>query len=244
MGWKIDIKSEEEKRQEVETAMNALSAGAPLSVLIDYGMSDKLAEALIEAGIGTVERLGGMTPEELVEIPGVGPESVEDIRVAVNGYYAQFEEGVEMSEEGYEPRPDGYDEPSDSEVTQGGEPEEHLGEGDGNNYEQVPEPPQDQTFDQPVAPSTYRDERLATAEDLEAPAGPDESAVLEELDALNYRDVTGNEASLLFDTEGTEESFEPSVINEESFEPSVDNSDTIESSVIPANSDEEGEPRP
>ncbi len=38
LGWKIDIKSEEEKRQEVESAMAALvPAGAPVSVLIDHG---------------------------------------------------------------------------------------------------------------------------------------------------------------------------------------------------------------
>src|SRR6266403_191789 len=37
LGWRIDIKSEEEKRQEVESAMAALVApGAPVSVLIDY----------------------------------------------------------------------------------------------------------------------------------------------------------------------------------------------------------------
>ena len=44
LGWRIDIKSEEEKRQEVESAMAALVApGAPVSVLIDYGLGEKLA---------------------------------------------------------------------------------------------------------------------------------------------------------------------------------------------------------
>ena len=38
LGWKIDIKSEEEKRQEVESQMAALVApGAPISALLDYG---------------------------------------------------------------------------------------------------------------------------------------------------------------------------------------------------------------
>ena len=38
LGWKIDIKSEEEKRQEVESQMAALVApGAPVSVLMEYG---------------------------------------------------------------------------------------------------------------------------------------------------------------------------------------------------------------
>ncbi len=50
LGWKIDIKSEEEKRQEVESQMAALVApGAPVSVLIDYGLAEKLVEKLLEA---------------------------------------------------------------------------------------------------------------------------------------------------------------------------------------------------
>jgi N utilization substance protein A len=95
LGWKIDIKSEEEKRQEVESQMAALVApGAPVSVLIDYGLSDKVAERLVETGIGTIEKLGSMTPEELEEIQGIGPEMVEQIQESVNAYYSQFEDSA------------------------------------------------------------------------------------------------------------------------------------------------------
>ena len=94
LGWKIDIKSEEEKRQEVESQMAALVApGAPVSVLIDYGVSEAVADALVAADIGTIEKLGGMTPEELEAIQGIGPEAIEQIQVAVNTYYNQFDEG-------------------------------------------------------------------------------------------------------------------------------------------------------
>jgi N utilization substance protein A len=93
LGWKIDIKSEEEKRQEVESQMAALVApGAPVSVLIDYGLPEAVAERLVEAGIGTIEKLGGMTPEQLEEIQGIGPAMVEQLQQAVNAYYGQFEE--------------------------------------------------------------------------------------------------------------------------------------------------------
>jgi N utilization substance protein A len=93
LGWKIDIKSEEEKRQEVESQMAALVApGAPVSVLLDYGMSDALSEKLLDAGVGTIERLGTMTPEQLEEIPGIDRDSVEYIQAAVVAYYSQFEE--------------------------------------------------------------------------------------------------------------------------------------------------------
>jgi N utilization substance protein A len=93
LGWKIDIKSEEEKRQEVESAMAALvPTGAPVSVLIDHGLSEEIAEKLIEAGVATVEKLGSMTPEELEAIHGIEPAIVEKILIAVNSYYAQFEQ--------------------------------------------------------------------------------------------------------------------------------------------------------
>jgi N utilization substance protein A len=94
LGWRIDIKSEEEKRQEVESQMDAMVVpGAPVAVLIDHGIPDTLVEKLMEAGVGTVEKLGGMTPEELEVIPGIGVEMVEKIQEAVVSYYGQFESG-------------------------------------------------------------------------------------------------------------------------------------------------------
>ena len=104
LGWKVDIKSEEEKRQEVESQMEALVvSGAPVSVLIDNGITDHILEKLIEAGIATVEQLGSMTPEQLEEIPGIGPKTVETIQLAVNGYYAQFEDQGGAAGEAAEP---------------------------------------------------------------------------------------------------------------------------------------------
>jgi N utilization substance protein A len=99
LGWRIDIKSEEEKRQEVESAMAALVApGAPVSVLIDYGLPESTIERLVEAGVGTVERLGSMTPEDLEGIQGIGIETVEKIQEAVNSYYGQFEPASEYAQ--------------------------------------------------------------------------------------------------------------------------------------------------
>jgi N utilization substance protein A len=101
LGWKIDIKSEEEKRQEVESAMAALVApGAPVSVLIEYGLAEKVVELLLDSGVGTIEKLGNMTPEQLEEIQGIGPLMVEQIQDAVNAYYGQFEDSPT---DGHEP---------------------------------------------------------------------------------------------------------------------------------------------
>ncbi len=96
LGWRIDIKSEEEKRQEVESQMAALVVpGAPVSVLLDHGLNEEIVQKLMEGGVPTVERLGAMTPEELEAMPGIGPELVEPIQNAVVGYYGQFEQEVE-----------------------------------------------------------------------------------------------------------------------------------------------------
>jgi len=108
LGWKIDIKSEEEKRQEVESQMAALVVpGAPVSVLMEHGLPEKMLEKLLEGGITTVEKLGNMTPEELEEIPGIGPKMVEKIQDAVVSYYGQYEESVDVpqSEESAQQEP-------------------------------------------------------------------------------------------------------------------------------------------
>jgi N utilization substance protein A len=100
LGWRVDIKSEEEKRREVETEMVALQAsGAPVAVLIDYGLTEDVADRLVQAGIDTVEKVGSMTPEQLEEIPGIDPETVADIQIVVTSYYAQFEEAAGLPAE-------------------------------------------------------------------------------------------------------------------------------------------------
>lgn len=91
LGWRIDIKSEEEKRQEVESAMAALTIpGAPVSILIDHGLAEPVLERLLEAGIPTVEKLTAVTQEDL-DAAGITVEMVEGIQAAVNSYYGQFE---------------------------------------------------------------------------------------------------------------------------------------------------------
>jgi len=93
--WKIDIKSEEEKRQEVEQQMTAMGGGptTPIEQVTELG--EGILEKLIAAGITTVEALADMTPEQLEEVPGIGEKTVEKISVAVRHYFGQYEEGEE-----------------------------------------------------------------------------------------------------------------------------------------------------
>src|SRR5438309_3662990 len=95
LGWKIDIKSEEEKRQEVELQMSALVGQAATPLESVPGLGEGLIEKLAASGITTVEALADMTPEQLEAIPGIGEKTVERISVAVRHYFGHFEEGEE-----------------------------------------------------------------------------------------------------------------------------------------------------
>src|SRR5271163_4020707 len=90
IGWNIDIKSEEEKRREIEDQMTALtSPGTPLTELA--GVGPKTVEKLESHGVTSIEKLADMTPEQLVEIPGIGEKMVEKIRQSVGTYFEELE---------------------------------------------------------------------------------------------------------------------------------------------------------
>ncbi len=90
IGWNVDIKSEEEKRREIEAQMAALTApGTALTEL--SGVGPKTIEKLEAAGITSIEKLADMTPEQLVEIPGIGEKMVEKIHQSVAAYFEALE---------------------------------------------------------------------------------------------------------------------------------------------------------
>ena len=97
IGWDIDIKSEEEKRQEIEAEMTALTAPVtPLTSLA--GVGAKTIEKMEAAGINSVEKLASMTPEQLMEIPGIGEKMVDKIYQAVNQFYESASEAAPTGE--------------------------------------------------------------------------------------------------------------------------------------------------
>jgi N utilization substance protein A len=101
LGWHIDIKSEEEKRQEIESQMAAMALrGAPISEL--QGLGDKTLLKLREQGIESVEQLAQMTPEDLMQIQGVGEKTVDRIRQVVTDYFERGESVEAPAEAGPE----------------------------------------------------------------------------------------------------------------------------------------------
>jgi transcription termination/antitermination protein NusA len=96
LGWQIDIKSEEEKRQEIESQMAAMALrGAPITNL--EGLGEKTVERLRTANIETVEQLAQMTPEDLMQIQGIGDKTIERIRRVVTEYFEKGQEAIEQA---------------------------------------------------------------------------------------------------------------------------------------------------
>jgi len=97
LGWKIDIKSEEEKRQEVENQMTGMTGGPTTAIEQVSELGEAIIQKLVAAGITTVEALADMTPEQLEEIPGIGEKTLEKISVAVRHYFGEYEPGEERT---------------------------------------------------------------------------------------------------------------------------------------------------
>ncbi len=95
LAWKIDIKSEEEKRQEVEQQMQGMGGGHTTAIEQVSELGENIIQKLVAAGITTVEALADMTPEQLEEIPGIGEKTLEKISVAVRHYFGEYEPGEE-----------------------------------------------------------------------------------------------------------------------------------------------------
>ena len=90
IGWSVDIKSEEEKRQEIEAQMAALTApGTPLSEL--KGVGPKTVGKIEAHGVTSIEKLADMTPEQLMEVPGIGEKMVEKIQLSVAAHFQSLE---------------------------------------------------------------------------------------------------------------------------------------------------------
>jgi N utilization substance protein A len=148
LNWKIDIKSEEEKRQEVEQQMSQLVAAAPTPLESVPGLGEGLIEKLGAAGVTTVEALADMTPEQLEAIEGIGPKTVEKISLAVNNYFSSLEAAAAAETpaaaeavEGQTAEPPAVEEPAEPPATAEGDGPAEIAEGAAPVEEGGPEIP-------------------------------------------------------------------------------------------------------
>ena len=172
IGWDIDIKSEEEKRREIEDQMTRLTAPAtPLTSLA--GVGAKTIEKMEAAGINNVEALAAMTPEQLMEIPGIGEKMVDKIYQAVNRFYEGGGEAAVPTEEG-------------AQAVEGAEGSEAVAEG-----EQAAEEVAEGTSEVSAETETNTDE---VSQDADASASPDSETTgnTEEASAESAESTTTN----------------------------------------------------
>jgi N utilization substance protein A len=120
--------------------------GAPVSVLLDHGLTEAVIEKLLESGVGTVEKLGSMTPEELEQIPDIELSTVERIQLAVNSYYSQFELAMESEETPAAPQ------------AEAAQPAETMGEA-------LPSPPEESAEESPAEATVTKAAPTTSTED-------------------------------------------------------------------------------
>ncbi len=94
--WNISIKSEEEKRQEMEDDMRRLAV-LNTSVRQLQGLEGSIVEDLISSGIHTIGELIELEETELMALPGVDSQTGERIIRAVEDLMAPFMENSKES---------------------------------------------------------------------------------------------------------------------------------------------------
>ncbi len=82
-GWTIDIKSEEEKRREVEARFEELEDGEEAGTLTLPGLDDAQLLRLSEAGLDTADRLLEVATAALAAVAGVDEATARDLQAAV-----------------------------------------------------------------------------------------------------------------------------------------------------------------
>jgi N utilization substance protein A len=181
LGWKIDIKSEEEKRQEVEQQMSGFSSGPSTPIEAVSELGESIIQKLVAAGITTVESLADMTPEQLEEIPGIGEKTLERISVAVRHYFGQYEEG--------EANPSATAGAATDEVVEPGTPEE---------------PAEEATAE--LKPESKHDDAATETMEVENAADPERPHPVEAEDVVPARELKQvSPEAVLEDTEKVEE---------------------------------------
>jgi N utilization substance protein A len=87
-GWKIDIKSDEDKKKEVEAQLAGIDfggAGEEAASLVLPEIHDEVVAQLRNAGYDTVDKIIEAGAEKLGELPGFDAETIEAVLAAAEG---------------------------------------------------------------------------------------------------------------------------------------------------------------
>ncbi|MGH9318647.1 MAG: transcription termination factor NusA [Vicinamibacteria bacterium] len=101
LGWRIDIKSEEEKKREVQSQMDAAMASAETDVRVLEGIGEKTLKKLITHGFTSLEKIVA-SPAGVIEVPGVGEKTATKIVVAARRHLGLETASEEQNPEGGE----------------------------------------------------------------------------------------------------------------------------------------------
>jgi N utilization substance protein A len=74
-GWHIDVKSEKQKKEEIDAKIEQDTEN--LSEL--EGLSEKTIETLVNSGFTNIEKLSSLNTEDLTTLPGIGEKTAEKI---------------------------------------------------------------------------------------------------------------------------------------------------------------------
>ncbi|MDH7499574.1 MAG: transcription termination factor NusA [candidate division NC10 bacterium] len=78
VGWKVDIKSRTQVAKEAERKKELLKS--QMQALISLpGVGEKMAERLVEAGFGSLEKISQATPSALQAVKGIGEKTAEKL---------------------------------------------------------------------------------------------------------------------------------------------------------------------
>jgi N utilization substance protein A len=83
VGWRIDIKSEEEKRQEVEAEMARMARAVDeLRSLQAHGIGERMVQQLIDSGVSGLAHLLELSEDDLSQIEGLDEDAIARLREA------------------------------------------------------------------------------------------------------------------------------------------------------------------
>jgi N utilization substance protein A len=93
VGWRIDIKSEEEKRREVEAEMARMARAVDeIRSLEAHGVAAGTAQALVDAGVHGLAHLAEMSDEDVAGLEGVGDAGLAGLRQAAAQAQSEWDE--------------------------------------------------------------------------------------------------------------------------------------------------------